>query len=95
MARKLNHKFSVGNTVTTPGARIRSPHYKNQFAYNGSGKIEKRGWSEPVTQKSHKVYHDDGIGYGWAYEEVCLPMYFVNGKWHFEGKKHYGVIKSN
>lgn len=91
--RKLSHKFSIGDTVTLPGTRIRSQHYINQFAYNKTGTITKRGWSTPVSIKSHKVFEADGISFSWAKEIVHTPMYLVNKRWYREGAKNYGVIK--
>jgi hypothetical protein len=89
---KLPHKHQVGEDVALPGTRIRSQHYKNQFLYNKTGIIQKRGWSKrPVSIKDEKVYKEDGVSFWWSNKLVHVPMYFVNGRWYGEGKKAYGV----
>ncbi len=91
---KAPHKFNIGDKVTLPGERIRSPHYKNQFAYNKTGIIEKRGWSKQVVSvKDEKIYKEDGISFHWSKKMVHAPMYVVNGQWYKEGKKNYGITK--
>lgn len=89
---KMPHKYQVGQDVTLPGTRIRSPHYKNQFLYNKTGTIEKRGWSKkPVSVRDTKVYGEDGISFWWSKKLVHAPMYLVNKRWYDEGANNYGV----
>jgi hypothetical protein len=91
---KLPHKYQVGEEVTLPGTRIRSPHYVNQFMYNKTGIIKKRGWSkEAVSVKDKKIFKDDGISFHWLKKLVHIPIYVVNGRWYREGKRNYGVCK--
>lgn len=94
MTEKLSHKYKVGQEMSLPGARIRSQHYVNQFAYNKTGVIEKLGHSRQVFNvKDKKVFGEDGISFHWSYKSVHLPRYFVKGRWYEEGKKSYGVTK--
>lgn len=94
MTEKLPHRYKVGQEVFFPGARIRSPHYLNQFAYNKTGIIEKLGHSRQVFSiKDEKVFGEDGISFHWSKKLVHLPRYFVKGRWYEEGKSNYGVTK--
>lgn len=89
---KVPHKYAIGQEITLPGDRIRSPHYKNQFAYNQTGTIERRGWyNKPISVKDKKVFGEDGISFHWSFKLVHVPIYFVKGRWHREGTKNYGI----
>ena len=94
MTEKLPHKYEVGQEVSLPGGRIRGPHYKNQFAYNKSGTIEKLGYSRQLfSVKDKKVFGEDGVSFHWSKKLVKVPRYFVKGKWYEEGKENYGITK--
>lgn len=89
---KLSHRYEIGQEVTLPGSRIRSQHYVNQFAYDKTGKIERRGWlNQPVYVKDKKVFGNDRVSFHWTEKLVHAPIYFVKGRWYREGTKDYGV----
>lgn len=91
---KVPHKFKKNEEVMLPGSRIRGPHYVNQFAYNKTGIIERRGWlNKPTFVKDEKIFGEDGISFHWSEKLVHLPIYFVKGRWYREGVRDYGVGK--